>query len=215
MPAPSVCPSCAINLLRALAGITLACCAGAALAQAPRPLIYSCVARGVPIQSDRPIANCDGEQRIMNPDGTPYRVMPPPQTEEERAAEDAKLQQESAADNARAVEARRDRNLLSRYPNESRYNALRKEAIDSLQASIHEAEARIAQLEDDRKRRAGDAALYAGKKLPDKLKTAIDSSNAALTTEKAVLQDRQADLVRAEKAYDDDLARLKKIWPAR
>lgn len=141
--------------------------------------------------------------------------MPPPQTEEERAAEQAKVQQESAVDIARAVEARRDRNLLTRYPNEARYNDIRKDAVASLNASIHEAEARIAQLSADRRRLSGEGALYAGKTVPDKLKSAIDASTASLSTEKSVLQDRQADLVRAEKNYDDDLARLKKIWRAR
>ncbi len=175
---------------------------------------YSCISDGKLITSDRPIAHCDGEQRIFNPDGSPYRLMPPPQTEEERAAADAKLQQESAADTTRALEARRDRLLLTRYPNEHRFDEARRESSDSLHASIHEAESRIAQLTADRKKLQGEAGLYAGKALPAKLKSAIDSSDAALASEKEVLLDREADAVRTEKLYDDDLARLKKLWPA-
>jgi hypothetical protein len=199
--------------LRGLAGAALAVFASAAPAQESRPLLYSCVSEGRPVTSDRPIAKCEGEQRIVNPDGSAYRLMPAPQTEEERAAADAKLQEESAADTARALQARRDRLLLTRYPNERKFNEARKDSSDSLHASIHEAESRIAQLAADRKKLQGEAALYAGKALPSKLKSAIDSSDASLASEKEVLQDREADLTRTDKLYDDDLARLKKLWP--
>jgi len=201
------------HVSRGLAAALLAVLASAVPAQGSRPLLYSCTSDGKPTTSDRPIANCDGEQRIVNPDGSPYRLMPPPQTEEERAAEDAKLQQESAVDNARALEARRDRQLLTRYPNERRFVEARKDSADSLHASIHEAESRVAQLTADRKKLTSDASLYVGKALPPKLKSAIDASDASLASEKEVLQDREADFARTDKLYDDDLARLKKLWP--
>ena len=74
---------------------------------------------------------------------------------------------------------------------------------------------RTAQLSADRKNLLNETEYYNPKTLPPKLKVAMDSSDAALVTQKLLLQDRQADLLRVTKSYDDDLARLKKLWPAR
>jgi hypothetical protein len=199
---------------RALAGAALAVALATAHGQSPlpRPLIFSCTSEGKPITSDRPIANCDGEQRITNPDGSAYRLVPRSQSEEERIAEAAKETPESAADNARATQARRDRILLTRYPNETRFDEARKEALDRLRASIREAESRISQLNADANKLASEAGLFAGKPLPARLKTAIDASDASLSAERLLLPERRAELVRVEKMYDDELARLKKLW---
>jgi hypothetical protein len=104
---------------------------------------------------------------------------------------------------------------LTRYPTEARYNEVRAEALDSLRRSIREAEVRTAQLSADRKNLLNETEYYNPKAMPVRLKVAMDSSDAALTAQKSLLQDRQAELLRVTKLYDDDLARLKKLWPAK
>jgi hypothetical protein len=202
-------------VIRALAAAALVAQFGMANAQAPRPWIYFCTAQGKAVTSDRPITTCDGEQRVLNPDGSSDRVAPPPGSDAERAEQEERDRQEAAEDTARAQEARRDRNLLTRYPTEARYNEVRGEALDSLRRSIREAEVRTAQLSADRKNLLNETEYYNPKALPPKLKVAMDSSDAALAAQKLMLQDRQADLLRVTKNYDDDLVRLKKLWPAR
>jgi hypothetical protein len=200
---------------RLLAVAALAAPLGTVNAQAPRPWIYFCTAHGKPVTSDRPITGCDGEQRILNPDGSSVRVVLAATGEPERAGPEAGDQQDLVDDTLQVQEALRDKNLLARYPTEARYNEVRGEALDSLRRSIREGEVRTAQLSADRKDLLNATEYYNPKALPPKLKVAMDSSDAALVAQKLLLQDRQAELLRVTKIYDDELVRLKKLWPAR
>src|SRR5687768_6154802 len=97
-----------------LAGVLLG---GAGTASAA---IYSCVdANGKKLTSDRPIAECaTREQRVLNPDGSVRRILPPTLTADERAEQEARERQQ-AAERAQLQDAiRRDRNLMVRFPNE-------------------------------------------------------------------------------------------------
>ena len=66
---------------RAAFAALLAVVVPAALAQGaswPRTGIYTCEVNGRKITSDRPIAECAAkEQRLLNPDGSLRRVVPP------------------------------------------------------------------------------------------------------------------------------------------
>jgi hypothetical protein len=202
-------------LMGFLMGTALAAAPGTSLAQGPRPWIYFCASHGKSITSDRPILKCDGEQRILNPDGSVDRFVAAPPTEDGRSEQDEREQQEAAEDSVRFQETLRSRNLLGRYPTEARFNEARSEALEGLRASIHEAEVRTGQLSADRKNLLNETEYYSAKTVPPKLRTALDSSDSALATQKLLLQDRQAELLRVSRLYDDDLARLKKLWPAK
>src|SRR5438445_11897262 len=71
----------------------------AALAGAASAPIYSCIdANGKRLTSDRPIAECSTrEQRILNPDGSVRRIVPPTMTAEERADAETRDREAAAA----------------------------------------------------------------------------------------------------------------------
>ena len=196
--------------------LTLFAAAGTVLGAhaAGAPGIYSCVdANGKKLTSDRPIVECQArDQRVLNPDGSVKRILPPTLTAEERADQEERERQEATARAARNDAIRRDRNLVQRYPNEAAHNKAREKALDDVRNSVRLSEQRVALLTGERKPLLDEAEFYIGKSLPGKLKSALDANDAALAAQRSLIQNQQQEVVRINSIYDAELARLKKLW---
>lgn len=176
--------------------------------------IYTCTTPdGRHLTSDRPIADCTGhDQRVLNADGSQRGVLPAYLSPEERANKEAE-ERRLAAERAKQQEAvRRDRNLMLRFPNEAAHNAARAAALDDATKSLHASENRIKDLAVERKPLDDEAEFYKGKPLPGKLKQSIDANDASVEAQKHLIENQKAELVRINRRYDAELARLKKLW---
>lgn len=189
-------------------------CANAQAPAMPRSPIYDCVdANGKRIRSDRPIPDCkDKEQRVLNPDGSVKRVVPPTPTADERAAAEAREREENADRAARNDAIRRDRNLVSRFKDEAAHAKARAKALDDIGNAVRISEARINLLKAERKPLLDEAEFYVGKALPTKLKSSLDANDASLEAQKSLVQNQQTEIVRINDLYDGELTRLKKLW---
>ena len=185
-------------------------------AQAPAGgrTIYSCVsAAGKTLTSDRLIAECSGrEQRILNADGSLNRIVPPTLTGEERALVEERERVAIAARNAKVDAARRDRSLLTRFPNEAAHAKARAGAVDSVNKLLRASEGRLVELAKERKPLTADAEFYAGKPLPPQLKAQLDANDVSTEGQRAQIEAQKAELDRVNKNYDTELQRLKKLW---
>ena len=182
--------------------------------QASPPRIFTCVdAAGKRHTSDRPIIECNArEQRLLNHDGSVKAVVPPSLTADERNEYEAR-ERTQAANRMRQQEAlRRDRNLLSRYPDPEAHEKAREQALEGVRASLRQLDARLVALALERKPLADEAEFYVGKSLPLKLKLAMDANDAAVEAQKTLIQNQQIELLRIEKLYDAELERLRKLW---
>jgi hypothetical protein len=198
-----------------LAGAAVAALAGArAFAEAPTSGIYTCTTPdGRKLTSDRPIPECNSrEQRLLNPDGSLRRVVPPTMTAEERAEKEARDHQAEIERLARLDAARRDRNLMARYPDEATHQKAREAAQDTVRIAMHASEERLKSLAAERKPLLDEAEFYKGKPQPPKLKQQLDANDAATEAQKAAIQGEEAELGRINRLYDVELARLKKLW---
>ncbi|HMR71172.1 MAG TPA: hypothetical protein PKA84_13175, partial [Rubrivivax sp.] len=133
---------------RVRAGVALLALAGAAAAQQAAPpggVIYTCTdERGRRLTSDRPIPECLArEQRILNRDGSLRAIVPPALTAEERAAKDARDRREAERRAALADAIRRDRNLLTRFPDEAAHQRAREAALDPVRETMRGSVKRI------------------------------------------------------------------------
>lgn len=176
--------------------------------------IYSCTdASGKRITSDRPILECNArEQRVLNADGSVKRVVPPTPTADERSDIEAR-ERDVVADRANKQEAaRRDRNLLARFPNESAHNKAREAALDDVRKSVKLSESRLAALSTERKPLLDESEFYVGRAMPAKLKQQLDANDASVEAQRSLLQNQQLEVSRIDKRYDDELERLKKLW---
>jgi hypothetical protein len=180
-------------------------------AQAP---IYSCVdASGKRLTSDRPIPECaTRDQRLLNPDGSVRKVLPPTPTADERAEQEARERQAAAARIAQQDAVRRDRNLLTRFPNEAAHAKARAAALDDVRKSMLVSEKRVALLAAERKPLLDESEFYVGKPLPTKLKQQLDANDASVDAQRSLIQDQQTELVRINGLFDAELARLIRLW---
>lgn len=180
----------------------------------PQSSIYSCIdANGKRLTSDRPIPECTArDQRLLNSDGSVRQVVPPTMTGDERAAFEARQQEEALARAQQREAVRRDRNLLQRFPDEAAHQKAREAALDDTHKSLKVSELRLEALEKERKPLMDEQEFYVGKQLPLKLRQAIDANDAATEAQRSLIQNQKAEQVRVIKLYDDELERLRKLW---
>ncbi|HUG22977.1 DUF4124 domain-containing protein [Piscinibacter sp.] len=178
------------------------------------PTIYTCIdANGKRLTSDRPIAECLArEQRLLNPDGSLRRIVPPTPTPEERAEQEARERQAAALRVQQQDAIRRDRNLILRFPNEATHNNARAAALDDIHAAVQLSEKRIAVLAAERKPLLDESEFYPDGKLPLKLRQQLDANDAASAAQRSLIQNQQAEIVRINMRYDAELARLRRLW---
>ena len=187
----------------------------ATVARAAAPAgIYTCIdEKGRRLTADRPIAECSHkEQQLLNRDGSLRAVVPPTLTAEERAEKEAR---DRAAVEARAAQAdavRRDRNLTARYPDETSHQRAREAALDTVRLAIKATEARLKELQAERKPLDNEAEFYKGKRLPPKLKGQIEANDTAMEAQREAGANQQSELNRVNRIYDTELVRLQKLW---
>jgi hypothetical protein len=107
---------------------------------------------------------------------------------------------------------RSDQSLLARYPNRAPHDAARQKALDGVAAQMRSNEARIEQLQKDRKRLLEETEFYPDGKLPPKLKRDLDSNTALLDARKLAISTQRAEEANINKFYDEELAKLKTLW---
>ena len=179
-----------------------------------RAQIYTCTdASGKKLTSDRPIAECIArEQRVLNADGSVRRVMPPTPTADERADQEVR-EREAAVERATRLDAiKRDRNLLSRFPNEAAHRKARAAALDDVDKALRLSQTRLGSLAAERKPLLDEAEFYVGKRLPAKLKTQLDANDASIEAQRMLAQNQKGEGVRINTLYDLELERLKRLW---
>ncbi|MFG6448001.1 hypothetical protein ACG0Z6_07030 [Roseateles sp. BYS180W] len=176
--------------------------------------IYSCItADGRRLSSDRPIAECqEREQRLHRADGSVQRIVPPTPSLEEKSQLDARRLRQELDNAAQADAVRRDRNLLSRYPNEAAHQKARTSGMDDIQKSYAKSGLRVAELTKEYKRLASEAEFYKGKEMPATLKQQLSANEAAQEALRLLQDNQRTEIQRLTKFYDDELARLRRLW---
>ena len=189
----------------------------AAWAQSTAPSstgIYTCTDEGGRrLTSDRPIAACSHkEQLLLNRDGSVRAVIAPTLTADERAGKEARERKLAEERSAQQDAVRRDRNLVHRFPNEAAHRKAREAASDTTKLAIKNTEARLRELERERKPLMNEAEFYPGRPLPPLLKQQIEANDAAQEAQRSLATTQQAELDRINALYDAELERLRKLW---
>lgn len=197
--------------------------AGSAAAQT-RPLpttgpsIYTCVdAQGRKLTSDRPIAACmDREQRELSPSGTLRRIIPPQLTAAEREALAARAAAEAAERARLEDEQRRDRVMLTRYPNEDAHNRARAGAQEQVNAVITAIQRRTEELLKQRKEIDAEMEFYQRdpSKAPAWLLRRSQENHQLQAEQDKRLTEQEAEKRRINDRFDEELAKLRQLWAA-
>jgi hypothetical protein len=178
--------------------------------------IFTCVdAKGRRLTADRPIIECiDREQRELSPSGTVRRKIGPTLTAEERAAEEDKARRAAEERSRAAEDKRRDRALLTRYPNRATHDKERYAATTQIDTLIATATKQIGELTAERKRFDTELEFFKGDlaKASPKLKRQIEENERQLQAEQRFLANQEAEKKRLTERYDEELGKLKALW---
>lgn len=184
--------------------------------QATAQGIYTCVDdKGRKLTSDRPIPECmDRAQKELNPSGTVRRVLAPPPTAKDRAAQEEKEKLEADERSKAAEEKLRDRALLKRYPDRASHDKERATALELVNDVIKTATKRSEELAAQRKGIATELEFYKSSpgKAPPALKRRLDETDGNMATQKRVLAEQEAEKKRINQRFDTEAAKLKPQW---
>jgi hypothetical protein len=197
----------------------MAAMAGAVWAQnAPVGGIYTCIdAQGRKLTADRPIPECnDREQKVLNPSGTLKQKVGPSLTAAERAQQEAKDKQELEERNRLNEEHRRDRALLTRFPNKGVHDKERAEALDQIAAVSKAAANRLVELATQRKKLDDEMEFYKKDptKAPQYLRRQVEENNQSVAVQKRFIGDQEEETRRLNGRFDEELQRLRQLWAA-
>jgi hypothetical protein len=176
--------------------------------------IYSCVdAQGHRLSSDRPIPECLGQdQRLLNRDGTVKAVLPPAQSTEEKARQDAAKRQADQVRLAREAEARRDRALMARYPDQDTHDEARRRALEPVNKQIQVAQRRLQELDAEAQALMHEREATTSRTLAPALRARIAANEGALEAQRTILRDQQTEHERIDQQFDAELTRLRALW---
>ena len=199
--------------LRSLLGMALlAGSAAGAFAQG----IFTCVdAKGRRLTSDRPIAECnDREQKELTPTGTVKRTLKPSLTAEETARQDARDKAEAEEAARLAEERRRDKALLTRFPNKAAHDKERGAALVQIGEVIRSAQKRLADLTEQRKGIDSELEFYRKdpSKVPAHLKRVVDENVASIAAQKRFIASQDEEKKRVNDRFDEELTKLQPLW---
>ena len=189
---------------------------GLTQAQTTEPHIYTCTdARGRKLTSDRPIAECyDREQKLLNPSGTVKGKLPPSLTASERT--ELELKEKAGLEERARIneEKRRDRALLTRYPNKGVHDKERAEVVNQIGAVRLAAVNRVGELLRQRLEVSLEMEFYVKDpaKAPASLRRSAEESVQNIAIQNRFVADQDAELQRVNTRFDDELIRLKQLW---
>ncbi len=163
--------------------------------------------------SSSKIVTCkDAQGRPIIADPSDPRCYKPPPNEAERAAADERKRKELEAYNACKAEQRSLQSLLSRYPDKEKHDGARKAALSQVETSLRVSGRRMEQLQGERKRLLEEAEFYPSGNLPTKLRRDLDANTAVIEAQTQAITNQKEEAAQKNAFYDDELAKLKKLW---
>jgi hypothetical protein len=181
--------------------------------------IFTCVdAKGRRLTADRPIAEClDREQKELNASGTLKRKIGPTLTAEERAAEEEKARVAAEERNRQLEEKKRDRALLTRYPNRATHDAEREKALASVDDAIVAARKGVVELIEQRRRQNVELEFYKRDpaKIPATLRRQVEETEQHIAAQQRFIDNQDSEKKRVNARFDEELVILRQLWAQR
>ena len=181
-----------------------------------QPSIYVCIdPKGRRVTADRPIPECMGTgQRELKASGDLKRVIPPLLTASERAQQAARLEQEANLQAQIKEYQRQSRALVLRYPDPAAHDRARAERLEQQDGLIAAMRVRAAELNRQHQNLAAKLESYRQKpdQVPAELRQLEQENARQRAFQSAQLEAQQRERQRIEQRFDEELARLRKLW---
>ena len=190
---------------------------GAALAAGDNN-VYTCVdAKGHRLTSDRPIIECiDREQQVIGPTGQVIRTIGPSLTADEYRAQEDKQRKVREERQRQLEEKRRDRALVTRYPDRDTHDRERQKALAVVDGVIATARTHLAELHAQRAKLDTELEFYGSDldRAPPGLKNEFIQNDRDVAAQERFIAGQEDEKRRINTNFDDELARLRTLWAA-
>jgi Mn-containing catalase len=156
----------------------------------------------------------DREQRELSSGGNLKRVVPPVPTADELAALEAKRKADAERLSRQSEERRKERALVSRYPNEAAHQRERAKALEQVEAVDAAIVKRIQDLAKQRQGIDDEMGFYAKDpgKAPAWLKHKLQDNDKQAAAQVDAQKRQQLERQRMNERFDAELAQLKRLW---
>ena len=144
------------------------------------------------------------EYRELGDGGRVLRVIAPPITPEQRAAEIAEAKKKQIEETARIEQSRKDAALLSTYSTEKDIELMRARALEETQKQLKAAEDKIVEVRLQRKKYEDELVAYIGKEAPVEFQLSLFNADEEIKAQLDVIarKKKEAALIRAK--YDNE-----------
>jgi hypothetical protein len=105
--------------------------------------------------------------------------------------------------------------LVARYPNQAAHDTDRAKALLQVQEAVNSGQRRIAELREQRKKADQEAEFYKTRppeQWPPQLRRQIDDNEQQIAAQERFVTAQEEEKRRIGGRYDEELARLKRLW---
>jgi hypothetical protein len=157
----------------------------------------------------------DREQKVLNASGTVKQTVGPTLTAQERVQQEKKEKMELEERTRIAEERRRDKALMTRYPNKAVHDQERNEALAQIGVVKQAAINRINELKGQRDKLNAEMEFYKKDpaKAPAYLRRQVEDNEQSAAVQKRFIAEQDDESKRVNQRFDDELIRLRQLWP--
>ena len=146
--------------------------------------------------------------RELGSNGQTIRTVDAPLTAEQRSQREAEEEKRKREEEKRKEQQRKDQALLNTYGNEQDIELMRKRAEGDVLKAIANAEKKIVEIRQQRKKFENEAEFYKKKTLPHEVKKGLADADSDINSQEVFIAEKKKELEVIRAKYDEDKRRF-------
>ena len=146
--------------------------------------------------------------RELGSNGQTIRTVDAPLTAEQRSQREAEEEKRKREEEKRKEQQRKDQALLNTYGTEQDIELMRKRAEGDVLKAIANAEKKIVEIRQQRKKFENEAEFYKKKTLPHEVKKGMDDADSDINSQEVFIAEKRKELEVIHAKYDEDKRRF-------
>ena len=146
--------------------------------------------------------------RELGSNGQTIRTVDAPLTAEQRSQREAEEEKRKREEEKRKEQQRKDQALLNTYGNEQDIELMRKRAEGDVLKAIANAEKKIVEIRQQRKKFENEAEFYKKKTLPHEVQKGLTDADSDINSQEVFIAEKKKELEVIRAKYDEDKRRF-------
>ena len=146
--------------------------------------------------------------RELGSNGQTIRTVDAPLTAEQRSQREAEEEKRKREEEKRKEQQRKDQALLNTYGNEQDIELMRKRAEGDVLKAIANAEKKIVEIRQQRKKFENEAEFYKKKTLPHEVQKGLADADSDINSQEVFIAEKKKELEVIRAKYDEDKRRF-------